>query len=36
MAEKESLLFDNEYVIMSEVADNENISQRELSKKLGI
>lgn len=36
MAEKVSLIFDNEYVIMSEVAENENITQRELSKKLGI
>lgn len=36
MAEKESLIFDNEYVIMSEVAENENVTQRELSKKLGI
>ena len=36
MAENESLLFDNEYVIMSEVADNETVTQRELSKKLGI
>lgn len=36
MSEKDSLLFDNEYVIMSEVAENENVTQRELSRKLGI
>lgn len=36
MAENGSLLFDKEYVIMSEVADNESVTQRELSKKLGI
>lgn len=36
MAENESLLFDNEYIIMSEVAENESVTQRELSKKLGI
>ena len=36
MAEYENLIFDNEYVIMSEVADNETVTQRELSKKLGI
>jgi len=36
LAEYENLIFDNEYVIMSEVADNETVTQRELSKKLGI
>lgn len=36
LAVRESLLFDNEYVIMSEVAENENVTQRELSKKLGM
>ena len=36
MAENDSLIFDNEYIIMSEVADNETVTQRELSKKLGI
>lgn len=36
LSEKETLLFDNEYVIMSEVADKETVTQRELSKKLGI
>jgi DNA-binding MarR family transcriptional regulator len=33
---KESLLLDNEYIIMSEVSENENVSQRELSRKLGV
>lgn len=27
---------DNEYIIMSEVSENENVTQRELSKKLGV
>ena len=27
---------DNEYLIMSEVSENENVTQRELSKKLGV
>ena len=27
---------DNEYIIMSEVSENENVSQRELSRKLGV
>lgn len=36
MSEKEGLLADNEYVIISEVADNENITQRELSRKLDV
>ncbi len=36
MPEKESLLLDNEYIIMSEVAENENITQRDLSRKLGV
>lgn len=36
MAEKESLLLDNEYVIMSEVSENESVTQRELSRKLGV
>lgn len=34
--EEESLFLDNEYVIMSEVAENKNVTQRELSKKLGV
>jgi DNA-binding MarR family transcriptional regulator len=33
---KEDLLLDNEYIIMSEVSENENVTQRELSKKLGV
>jgi len=33
---KGSLLLDNEYIIMSEVSENNNVTQRELSKKLGV
>lgn len=33
---KDRLLVDNEYVIMTEVAYNENVTQRELSRKLGV
>lgn len=36
LADNESLLLDNEYIIISEVAENENITQRELSKKMGV
>ena len=36
MAESKSIFSDNEYTIMSEIMDNENVSQRELSKKLGV
>lgn len=36
MAENRDVLLDSKYQIMSEIAENENISQRELSKKLGI
>ncbi|HHU72069.1 MAG TPA: winged helix-turn-helix transcriptional regulator, partial [Clostridiales bacterium] len=36
MADNKILLADNEYVIMSEVVENEYITQRELSKKLGV
>lgn len=36
MSEYEEIFLDNKYQIMSEIAENENISQRELSKKLGI
>ena len=36
MSEEESLLLDDEYIIMSEVSENEKISQRELSRKLGV
>lgn len=32
----ENIIMDNEYYIMSEVADNENVTQRELSTKLGV
>ena len=32
----ENIVMDNEYHIMSEVADNENVTQRELSTKLGV
>ena len=32
----EDIVMDNEYYIMSEVADNENVTQRELSTKLGV
>ena len=31
-----NIVMDNEYHIMSEVADNENVTQRELSTKLGV
>ncbi len=36
MVESKSVFSDNEYTIMSEIMDNENVSQRELSRKLGI
>lgn len=36
MAESKSIFSDNEYTIMSEIIDNENVSQRELSRKLGV
>ena len=36
MAESKSIFSDNEYTIMSEIVDNENVSQRELSRKLGV
>lgn len=36
VSEYEEIFLDNKYQIMSEIAENENISQRELSKKLGI
>ncbi len=36
MAESKSFFSDNEYTIMSEVMNNKNISQRELSRKLGV
>lgn len=36
MSDYEEVFLDNKYQIMSEISENENISQRELSKKLGI
>jgi DNA-binding MarR family transcriptional regulator len=36
LAERKSIFSDNEYTIMSEIMDNENVSQRELSRKLGV
>jgi len=36
LTESKSIFLDNEYTIMSEIMDNENVTQRELSKKLGI
>lgn len=36
MSKSKNQFWDNEYIIMSEIMDNENITQRELSKKLGI
>lgn len=36
MAYSKSIFSDNEYTIMSEIAENENLTQRELSKKLGV
>ena len=36
LADIKNAFFDHEYTIMSEIVDNENVSQRELSKKLGI
>lgn len=36
MSDRDILVLDNEYIIMSEVSENENITQRELSRKLGI
>lgn len=36
MADSKSIFSDNEYTIMSEIMDNENVSQRELSRKLGV
>ena len=36
MAHRENVFSDNEYTIMAEIVGNENITQRELSKKLGI
>lgn len=36
MSDYEEVFLDSKYQIMSEIAENENVSQRELSKKLGI
>lgn len=36
MAESKSIFSDNEYTIMSEIVDNENVTQRELSRRLGV
>jgi len=36
LADSKSIFSDNEYTIMSEIMDNENVSQRELSRKLGV
>ncbi len=36
MEESKSIFSDNEYTIMSEIVENENVTQRELSRKLGI
>lgn len=36
MSEKESFLLDNEYIIMTEVSENIKVTQRDLSKKLGV
>jgi DNA-binding MarR family transcriptional regulator len=36
MSKKKSLYTDHEYIIMQEIADNENVTQRELSKHLGV
>src|SRR6056297_3185710 len=36
MAQNNSLNIDNEYKLMSEISENENITQRELSKKLNL
>src|SRR6056297_3928555 len=36
MAQNNSLNIDNEYKLMSEISENENITQRELSKKLDL
>ncbi|GMQ60594.1 hypothetical protein AN1V17_49940 [Vallitalea sediminicola] len=36
MAGSKSVFLDNEHTIMSEIMDNENVTQRELSRKLGV
>jgi len=36
VAEIKKMFSDNEYTIMSEIVENENVTQRELSKKLGL
>lgn len=36
MSDRDILVLDNEYIIMSEVSENESVTQRELSRKLGV
>ena len=36
MTDSKRIFLDNEYTIMSEIVENQNITQRELSKKLGV
>ncbi|MFV0440458.1 MAG: winged helix-turn-helix transcriptional regulator [Lachnospirales bacterium] len=36
MTKKDSFFSDNEYTIMTEISGNEHVTQRELSKKLGV
>lgn len=36
LIENKNIMLDNEYTIMSEIAENEKITQRELSKTLGV
>ncbi len=36
MTDSKSVFSDKEYIIMSEIVDNENVTQRDLSRKLGI
>lgn len=36
LTDNKSIFSDNEYTIMTEIVENENVTQRELSKKLGI
>ena len=36
MTDPKNIFSDNEYTILNEIVDNENVTQRELSKKLGI
>jgi len=36
LAESKNIVLDNEYTIMSEIVDNKNVTQRELSRRLGV